>query len=49
MHILRHGAAGGEQHYAVAGYLTAYEYYAYGREVNISGLRIQLIFCIDPD
>jgi len=30
----------GECHYAVAGYLTVYQYYAYGREVNMKRPRI---------
>jgi len=30
----------GEQHYAIAGYLTVYQYYAYGREVNMKRPRI---------
>ena len=30
----------GECQYAVAGYLTVYQYYAYGREVNMKRPRI---------
>jgi len=30
----------GEQHYCIAGYLTVYQYYAYGREVNMKRPRI---------
>ena len=30
----------GEHHYAIAGYLTVYQYYAYGREVNMKRPRI---------
>jgi len=44
----KHGAAGGEQHYAVAGYLTAYEYYAYGREKNMKRPRISQMLVLPP-
>ena len=30
----------GEQRYAIAGYLTVYQYYAYGRDVNMKRPRI---------
>ena len=37
--VLQYGGVG-EQHYAIAGYLTVYQYYAYGREVNMKRPRI---------
>jgi len=36
----KHGVSGGEQHYSVAGYMTVYEYYAYGRTQNMKRPRI---------
>jgi len=36
----KHGSEGGEQHYSIAGYMTVYEYYAYGRTQNMKRPRI---------
>jgi histone acetyltransferase 1 len=44
----KHGKEGGEQHYSIAGYMTVYEYYAYGRTQNMKRPRISQMLVLAP-
>jgi len=44
----KHGVDGGEYNYSIAGYITVYEYYAYGRQKNMKRPRISQMLVLPP-
>merc|ERR1712126_326890 len=44
----RHGKEGGEFNYSIVGYITVYEYYAYGRQTNMKRPRVSQMLILPP-